>query len=229
MNKGLIFCLGMGLGAGLGVTGTYLYMNRLCDARIDGVVADFKANYRMSSRYPVVDEIEEVGEVNPVDDESGVGVVRSTKSSLGSEPVDIERVNYSDISRVYQKPSIESLEESSEDDGFLTAEDVLLQAEHPQDGDEEDVRLIDIGDYATDDEYEKSSLVWYTDDDILLDEDGYEIEDRGPIVGDVLDNIIDLAAEEGTIYVRNDISGVDYDIDVIEGSYKDNIEDGMEK
>ena len=58
----------------------------------------------------------------------------------------------------------------------------------------------------------KSVTLWYTDDNILCDEEGNEIRNYGDMIGgpEVFSHFGEY--EEDSIYVRNDVTGIDYEI-----------------
>lgn len=85
-------------------------------------------------------------------------------------------------------------------------------------------RLIRYEEYGTDPRFEKTSLYYYTLDDVLATEDEEQIDrdDIHMLVGDALTKygfIDDPAAT--VIYVRNERLGCDYEITKVNSSYED--------
>jgi hypothetical protein len=85
-------------------------------------------------------------------------------------------------------------------------------------------RLIRYEEYGTDPRFEKTSLYYYTLDDVLAteDEEAIDRDDIYMLVGDSLTkyNFIDDPSAT-TIYVRNERLGCDYEITKVNSSYED--------
>lgn len=226
MSKGFACFISFVAGAGVGVAGTYFYMRRRTDDKIDEAIQDFKKEYKGIRRVYA-------GNSNDISKEDAEKTdsrksLTEVHSSIQDGPVEIDKVAYHKVSKEYDKEGFleDLLEEDSESDlDGKTAEDVFAEAEHPEDGEEEDIIFIDNDTYVDDDEYEKSPLVWYILDDVLVDGEGEIIEDRFKLVGELLENVPEPTKSDfgvgALIFVRNRVLEVDYEIEVVDAEYED--------
>lgn len=110
-----------------------------------------------------------------------------------------------------------------------------LLTEHPEDSDEDDdileespikgseevdmPKLISADKYDEDPSYDKDTLYYYQEDDILTNADDEEIENPYEYVGDCLDKFDFRGTEEPLIHVRNDEKGTDYEVQKVYAAF----------
>ena len=83
----------------------------------------------------------------------------------------------------------------------------------PKEEDVDEIRAISMYQYASDANYEKQTLTYYDEDDMLTDENGEEIEPESVIMKNFYSYFGgDMFGDEDTIYVRNDKLGTDFEV-----------------
>lgn len=99
--------------------------------------------------------------------------------------------------------------------------DEKAELEHPED--ESDTKDIEI---ITEDEFHETALhhgkeylIYYDEDDVLTDDDGYPIPDIEDSVGDSCSRFGEKCDSPNMVYVRNHKEGVDYEITRVRESY----------
>lgn len=206
MNKIVLSGFTFVLGVGIGCASTYYLMRKSFEQRLDEEIDNLRS---VDKKLPKVHNDGEA--VNPTDEDGNP--LTTVISSISDGPVNVDKVAYHKLAENYYK------EVPAEDDD-KDVNDILAEAEHPEDSDEDDIHLISLDDYETDDEkYDKENIVWYTGDDILTDSSGDVIDNSFTIVGEVLESIDPSDGE--LIYVRNDVLDVDYEIEIVHAAYKD--------
>lgn len=84
---------------------------------------------------------------------------------------------------------------------------------NPKEEDVDEIRAISMYQYASDVNYEKQTLTYYDEDDMLTDENGEEIEPDSVIMKNFYSYFgEDMFGDEDTIYVRNDKLGTDFEV-----------------
>lgn len=217
MNRGLIFAGGALIGAAAGCVGTYFYMKKLVDKQVSDEVEAFKASYDGHKR-PHFEELD-TGGITTVEQEMSEQRVLRHKSSIDNGPVKIKKKAYHKIAASYAKPSdiLDEEEEEMPNEELNAApeEDLAATVDTVPDG---DISIITVEQFEDDNHHEKTSLIWFTENNVITDEFNAEVEDRELLLGDVLDGL--KPSEEGFIYVRNNKAYVDYEIDVIFDSWE---------
>ncbi|MBQ9014463.1 MAG: hypothetical protein IJ094_13100 [Bacilli bacterium] len=87
--------------------------------------------------------------------------------------------------------------------------------------DDEDIPfIITQEEFDTDDNYEKSSIMYYEDDKVLANTSDY-ILDIDEIIGrDALNHFGDMSNDATIVYVRNKAMNADYEVQLVHGSFK---------
>lgn len=223
MNKAMIFAAGSLVGAVAGASICYFVTKKRTEARINEEIEKFKSEYKSLKAFPHFEENSE-SNVNPPDKRPDL----TTHSSIEGGPVKVERVAYNKVAANYKKGD-DILENSASDDekamAGKTPEDILSEAEHPVDADEEGVVIITKEQFEEDDEFDDVYLSWYAGNNVLIDQYDDVIEDARPLVGDILNELYTEISQvedvsDGLVFIRNNDTGINYEIDVIMDSYE---------
>lgn len=192
-------------GVASGIAGAYIFLKNKYEQDLEKEIAEFKKEYRGV-------RLKEDKADNDRPKEN-----YKTKNGIPEkvrERVDAEKVSYDKIRASYIKPDISE----------MYAEDVLVQSEHPEDGDEEDIRLISLDEFMSDTDFHKESLIWYAEDDVLTDSYGDIIDDTLPIVGEVMGTVdlksLPVKDSESSVFIRNANLNIDYEVEVIRASHE---------
>lgn len=129
-----------------------------------------------------------VEEVEPID------ISNDADSYRSDEPSSISFSDYNDINRASSK---------------------LAESESPRE--RELPYIINPYDFGFDPRYESSTLLYYPENDTLIDESTNDIIDDNSIVGDDILRALAESMHDRTIYVRNDAISMEYEIIKIEG------------
>lgn len=216
MKNSIGYLLAFVGGVGCGVTGTYVVCKRAFDLALEKEIKDFKKEYRGSRANDILSKDEAAKEPEEESDKTykeEIGIPEKLRTR-----VDMEYTDYTKIRSNYVKPEIMPDE---------TPEDVLAKAEHPEDGDEEDIRLISLDEFMSDMTFDKETILWYTEDDVLTDLFGDVFDDTLPLVGECLTNINydgDSGDEDKSVFIRNEPLGIDYEVQIITAKHADMIE-----
>lgn len=214
MNKGIIFALGSLVGAASGIVGTYIYMKRLVDQRIQEEVEAYKASYG-ARPLPHFDEISGVVDPDDIPDLVQAPTERH-KSSIGDKPTKIDKVAYHKLAANYSKTIPDDEKEEAElAEAEHPIDDVVASEDNVADG---DISIITVEQYEDDNHHEKTNLIWFVENNVICDEFNEEVEDRELLLGDVLDGM--KPEEECILYVRNNKAYVDYEIDIVFDSWE---------
>lgn len=127
---------------------------------------------------------------------------------------------------IYKKPPLQSVVEEIENDIDLVddeeeedEDDTVLMDD--TDDEEEGILLISGNEFSTEkNHYDKLSIYYYEEDDVLADENDGIIPNPDDILGDEALTSFD---ESNVVYVRNNRLGADYEILRLEDSYKESI------
>ena len=218
MNRNVIFSgTAFVVGLAAGAFGSYIWCKKKFERDLEQEIAEFKKEYRLVH----VDFGQESASVEPEK--------KNYKESNGipenvRERVEIDQTAYHRVKAPYMKPEIVDMDFGV--DPGETAEDVLAKAEHPEDGTEEDHVLISIDEFMSDmTEYDKEGLIWYLGDNVVTDQYGDVVDNVDYLLGEVLDAVDTNGAEDGSsIFVRNRVLNVDYEITVMHMSHEELIE-----
>lgn len=77
--------------------------------------------------------------------------------------------------------------------------------------------------YESDEEYSKAVLLYYENDETLVDEDGDPIENIFQAIGHSVVNFGRFSEDPDTVYVRNDTIDMDFEVRRIEQSWVDSV------
>lgn len=194
------------LGAGVGALGSaYFFMKRAekaIDAREDAIRADYEDLYALYTAK------ENYSSTNL---EKSSGEKTEKKSAPQTkEPTDYTRFSKPDLNDVIKR-----------------AEEKLANEANPTEEDEpasklKGPRVIRTSEFGQDRSLDIEDLYYYTDDDVLANEDNEEIDEDTMVymIGDGLDKFNYRTNNERYRYVRNEKYGKDYRIEKIRGSFR---------
>ena len=196
----------LGFAAGLvsGGVGMYFYMKNKYDDYADQECEEVRQYYR--KKYGLVKP--EKGEAEENKDELYDGIVDAIKEYAGREDTES-----------FEKIMAES--EHPEDD--LISDEELNErrvADINENNNSEPV-LITSDDYEAYPYYDKEELTYYTEDDILANENDEIVDDVYSLVGDCLTRTSFIDNSEMVLYVRNGNVSTDFEINKIFGSYSE--------
>lgn len=192
MNKGLIFGLGLAIGGVIGAVGGYFSAIKKAQAEASEQIDGIREYYESRT----VKEPMETMENDIRGEEKNERFKDSDSISEGLKTMNVpEKQNYS----AYSSP----IKEVKPD---IVKEPQVISYETFIDG-----------------EYDKIVYDYFAGDEIFVN------QDNGKICPEGIDQIgkIDIVAEaevseeKGTVYIRNDIRGIDLEINVDEGNYSD--------
>lgn len=221
MNKLGVIAAGSALiGAALGAAGTYFALKRKFDERLEAEIASFKESYTATPKYPHFDEISGVegpDEDSSEEEEAG----HKESSSIDGGSVEVEKVAYHKMAENYRKSDISEASAEEEEDEDMAeyvgpGDDAVSTDDPVADG---DISIITVEQFEDDNHHQKTSLIYFTENDTLCNEFNEEIiDDREMLVGDILGGL--HLEEEGIIYIRNNKAYVDYEVDVVFDSWE---------
>lgn len=221
MNKLGVIAAGSALiGAALGAAGTYFALKRKFDERLEAEIASFKESYTATPKYPHFDEISGVegpDEGSSEEEETG----HKESSSIDGGSVEVKKVAYHKMAENYRKGDISEASAKEEEDEDMAeyvgpGDDAVSTDDPVADG---DISIITVEQFEDDNRHQKTSLIYFTENDTLCNEFNEEIlEDREMLVGDILGGL--HLEEEGIIYIRNNKAYVDYEVDVVFDSWE---------
>lgn len=194
------------LGAGVGALGSaYFFMKRAekaIDAREDAIRADYEDLYALYTAK------ENYSSTN-LEKSSGEKIEKKSAPQT-KEPTDYTRFSKPDLNDVIKR-----------------AEEKLANEANPTEEDEpasklKGPRVIKASEFGQDRTLDIEDLYYYTDDDILANEDDEEIDEDTMVymIGDGLDKFSYRTNNERYRYVRNERYGKDYRIEKIRGSFR---------
>ena len=124
--------------------------------------------------------------------------------------INLEKEKYKRLVRNYSQPDDNYL------DGKRDSEEVTLNAKAPY--------VISLEDFSDGNEhFDKVTLMYYTEDDILCYEDNEEediITNEEPLIGV---NNLSFGEDEMAIYIRNELTATDYEIIRLDMSYSETV------
>lgn len=197
MNTGIKIFIGFAAGAAAGVGATYIYFRKKAD-KIIGEEREYYKNYyedkfanewneRIESHN---DSEEEYKEVDEEEVKSAIEVTPTVNADMESG-----RVNYSSIIEKLNRGDYAKKEETNE----MNSEPYIV---NPQD-------------FQDENGYDKRIVTYYADDGIFADADDY-VTDIVDMVGEENLEHFGESGEDGTLYVRNDRYGIDFEIHIEE-------------
>ena len=193
------------VGVFAGGVGTYLVMRKKCEEEIEYESEELRQYYKRKYGSEETEEPDDQNDFKEVSDEPS--------DRVGDAIVD----------------AIREYASSEDADEFETR---MAESEYPEDDEEmmlaEGINSDKNGTcIISDDEFEsypyndKIELVYYTDDNILSEEDGEVVTDREMLIGDFIDTTNFFKNDEEYLHVRNGKISTDFEIKKVFGSYYD--------
>lgn len=204
----LIF--GIGFGACAGFIAGKLYYERKAEDRADKEIDDVKHYYLEKSLEGKVDKnvsvvtpamVYQPDNVKPTETEPEKPKKKKRKKS---------KTNYSDISK------------ESEDKDLKEHMEDIVKTEHPEDDPPtEPYEISDTEFLEENQDYDKFNYSYYEEDEALVDEANELVDISNSIGSDLMNKFV--TEDYTTMFVRNDKTSSDYEIDLVYGSVKDQI------
>lgn len=212
MKKSLYFAIGLIIGALGGISGTYVYMIRkqvetlaeVTDQLRDYYSKNPQKTYKSNDEGHTHEESEEVVHEKSCDSER-----KFTQDS------------YKDYTKCHPVPFRVDTEVHENEDGELVSETMVKM------GDEEELEPYSVSpdEFDSDNGYKKIMLTWYEKNKVLAYDNNPRIvidpENYPTTVGDFENHFDDW--ERDTVYMRNDVEEIDYEIDACLTNYDEMI------
>lgn len=183
------------IGVGIGVAGTYVYLNEKYNKRAQDEVAEARKHYEEAIKEFTVD-------ISKGDVEDPKPVEESVK------------VDYSTIANSYVAP-----EEQSEP----VVEEQLKpkrKGGRKKKKVESDGLIISSDEFVELNGYDKKTLYYFSEDKVFCDTEYEVVEEGMTLIGE--DNLDAVGLyEDGVLYVRSDAYGTDYEVILKDESYRD--------
>ena len=213
MKKSLCFAIGAIVGAGLGAGATYFYMVKKQSDTLAAVTDQLRDYYSNNPKN---------GQFDPHDYDPPVAIPipEDHKKSCDSDHK-FTQDNYKDYTKCRSVPFRVDTEIAENEDGDLEAETLVKM------GDEDKCEPYSIPpeQFDADNGYQKIMLVWYEKNRVLAYDNNPRIvidPDVYPeTVGDFENHFDDW--EKDTVYMRNDVDKIDYEIDACLTNYDEMI------
>ena len=208
MNKSTCAILGGVIGAAIGVAGTYFYMRTKMADTISTVVTEMRDYYQKDSA-PSQEKTGKIDESETVQERS---FENSSKKTLK---------DYTDYTKCRPVPFRVDTEMTENEDGELEAQTLVKM------GEEENLEPYSIPpeEFDSDNGYRKIMLIWYERNKVLAYDNNPRItmdpEYYPTTVGDFENHFNDW--EKDTVYMRNDVEEIDYEIDACLTDYDEMI------
>lgn len=205
------FILGVLIGAAAGIGGTYIYMQRKLADTITDAVDQIKAHYE-SERVSVEPDDHDP----PVEDKSEVVHEKSCDSDHK-----FTQDNYKDYTKCRPVPFRVDTEIHENEDDEVEAETLVKM------GEEENLEPYSIPpeEFDSDNGYKKIMLTWYEKNKVLAYDNNPRItidpDNYATTVGDFENHFDDW--ERDTVYMRNEVEEIDYEIDACLTNYDEMI------
>lgn len=205
------FILGVLVGAAAGIGGTYIYMQRKLADTITDAIDQIKAHYE-SERVNIKSEEYDP----PVEDKSEVAHEKSCDSDHK-----FTQDNYKDYTKCRPVPFRVDTEIHENEDGELESETTVKM------GEEENLEPYSIPpeEFDSDNGYKKIMLTWYEKNKVLAYDNNPRItidpDNYATTVGDFENHFDDW--ERDTVYMRNEVEEIDYEIDACLTDYDEMI------
>ena len=209
MKKSLYFAIGAIVGVGLGAGATYFYMVKKQSDTLAAVTDQLRDYYSNSPQKKV-----EVKMDNSEQEEDTPEVVHE-KSCTSSEHFTQDR--YKDYTKCRDVPFRVDTEVTENEDGELETKTLVKMGNE----DECEPYSIPPEQFDADNGYQKIMLVWYEKDRVLAYDNNPRIvidpDVYSETVGDFENHFNDW--EKDTVYMRNDVDKIDYEIDACLTNY----------
>lgn len=208
MNKSTYALIGGVIGAAIGAVGTYFYMRTKMADTITTVVSEMRDYYQNDSA-PSKEKTPKVEESEVVRERSFEGNPNKTLK------------DYKDYTKCRPVPFRVDTEMTENEDGELEAQTLVKM------GEEENLEPYSIPpeEFDSDNGYKKIMLVWYEKNKVLAYDNNPRItmdpEYYSTTVGDFENHFNDW--EKDTVYMRNDVEEIDYEIDACLTNYDEMI------
>lgn len=205
------FILGVLIGAATGIGGTYIYMQNKMAETISDAVEQIRKHYE-SEQVNIRASSEEPAE------ESKSEVVH--EKSCDSD-VKFTQDNYKDYTKCRPVPFRVDTEIHENEDGEIESETTVKM------GEEENLNPYSIPpeEFDSDNGYKKIMLTWYEKNKVLAYDNNPRItidpDNYTTTVGDFENHFNDW--ERDTVYMRNEIEEIDYEIDACTTNYDEMI------
>lgn len=213
MKKSLCFAIGAIVGAGLGAGATYFYMVKKQSDTLAAVTDQLRDYYANNPQKKVAVKMDDSKQ------EEDVQEVVHEKSCMSSEH--FTQDHYKDYTKCRDVPFRVDTKVTENEDGELEAETLVKM------GDEDECEPYSIPpeQFDADNGYQKIMLVWYEKNRVLAYDNNPRIvidPDVYPeTVGDFENHFDDW--EKDTVYMRNGVDKIDYEIDACLTNYDEMI------
>lgn len=211
-----------------GVTGMYIYMKKKLNSEKElkeAIINEYDEYFGLTDSYTRVNDDEEEEYVNPEDSRQN-GILSEEKRKEIKEKLEKNRritTDYAKIYRKYNKSTEESSieEEDPEEDEEEESEDERINSDYKENKDRapkiiSENSLGDLPEY-----YETKCLYYYTEDEVLTDDEDNPIEDPEYILGNCLTKygFTDPENEEMSIFVQNFGSSTVYEVQKLTAAF----------
>lgn len=198
MNKTF---LAFGVGLAVGIGGTYFYLKKKYEEKLSDQIQEIRKHYQKKQEKPKT--IEEAGE------NFKEGLTNFANRFEEAEERGKDRIAYESIVKRYQGSDEERPVDPAE------------QESPPEDEPEEEIFTVTEEEMETYDNFEGIDLTYYTEDDILCDDQEQVIEDPEAIIGDALTKFGVKSGYSNTVYVINKRVRAIFEVLTVEGSYQE--------
>ena len=203
MKASVSFVAGLAVGAVGGIVAGATYMkNKIeesIEERVDEEVKKFVDDYFTD------DESYEPDEEDMTTDDSD-----PTQAYNSLHAFSERNTHKPDPTKIFRDPLMEHPEEPDEETDIL--EESPVKAETKEDESMKDPKLISEDKFDEDESYEKETLFYYNEDDVLTDEHDNEVHNELYLIGDAMDKFDFRNSEERVIHVRNFELQTDYEV-----------------
>lgn len=212
MKKSLYFVIGLAIGALGGIGGTYVYLMRKQVETLAEVTDQLREYY--SKNPPEKKDI-------PVQDDATVEVSEAAHEKSCASDHKFTQDAYKDYTKCRPVPFRVDTEVHENEDGELESETLVKM------GEEEKTEPYSIPpeDFDSDNGYKKIMLTWYEKNHVLAYDNNPRITIDPDIwaitVGDFQNHFNDW--EKDTVYMRDDVEEIDYEIDACITDYDEMI------
>ena len=214
MKKSLYFAIGAIVGAGLGSSVTYFYMVKKQSDTLAAVTDQLRDYYSNNPRKEIVVKIGDSKQ------EENTQEVVHEKSCMSSDHK-FTQDNYKDYTKCRSVPFRVDTEVHEGEDGEPIAETLVKMG----DKDKCEPYSIPPEQFDADNGYQKIMLVWYEKNRVLAYDNNPRITIDPDVypetVGDFENHFNDW--EKDTVYMRNDVEEIDYEIDACLTNYDEMI------
>jgi len=207
MKASVSFVAGLAVGAVSGMIAGAAYMKtkieETIEERVDDEVKKFVDDYFKNDDE---DESYELDSEDMIENEADDPTTAYNSLHAFSE----RNTHKPDPTKIFRDPLAEHPEEPEEEKDIFEESPVKRQAK--EDESMKDPRLISEDKFDEDDDYEKETLYYYNEDDVLTDENENEVDNELYLIGDAMDKYDFRNSEERIIHVRNYELQTDYEV-----------------